>query len=117
MMTKTKQATKKIRKGDVVMAITGDDQGKTGTVLSCSGNKAIVQGLNVQKRHVKKTQMNPKGNIISIEKPINVSNLRVCAGEQPVKLKVNVDKKGIRQFVYKDGAKNVVYRPVKKPKE
>lgn len=118
-MIKTQtQHTKKIRKGDQVMAVAGNDRGTTGTVLSCSGDKAIVQGLNVRKKHVKPSQLNPKGNIISIEKPIHVSNLKVCIGDKPIKLKVDIDNSGNRQFVYNDGGtKNVVYRSVKKPKE
>jgi large subunit ribosomal protein L24 len=114
--TETK-SSKKIRKGDLVMAISGNDRGMTGTVLSCSGDKIVVQGLNVRKRHVKRSQVNPKGNIISLEKPIHVSNLKVCVGDKPVKLKVDAKKSGDRQFVYHDGDKKHVYRSVKKPKE
>jgi large subunit ribosomal protein L24 len=117
MIEKNTQQSRKIRKGDIVMAIAGNERGSTGTVLSCSSEKAVVQGLNMRKRHVKKSQLNPKGSIISFEAPIHISNLKVFAGDKPVKLKVNVDHSGNRQFVYKNGDDNVVYRSVKKPKE
>jgi large subunit ribosomal protein L24 len=107
--------SKKIRKGDTVIAIAGNNRGKTGTVLSCSGEKVLVQGLNVRKKHVKPSQANQRGGIVEIEKPIHVSNLKVCAeGNTPVKLKVRENKKGERELVYANKDKDVLYRSLKK---
>ena len=53
--------SKKIRTGDKVIAIAGNNRGLSGTVLSKQGDKVIVQGLNVRKKHVKPTQANQKG--------------------------------------------------------
>lgn len=107
--------SKKIRKGDKVIAIAGNDRGKTGTVLSCSGEKVLVQGINVRKKHVKPSQQNQRGGIIEIEKPVHVSNLKVCtADETPVKLKVRVTKKGERELVYTSKDKEVLHRSLKK---
>jgi large subunit ribosomal protein L24 len=107
--------SKKIRKGDKVVAIAGNDRGKTGTVLTCSGERVLVQGLNVRKKHVKPTQQNQSGGIIEMEKPIHVSNLKICAtDETPVKLKVRTTKKGERELVYNDKDKVVVHRSLKK---
>lgn len=107
--------SKKIRKGDTVIAIAGNNRGKTGVVLSCSGEKVLVQGLNVRKKHVKPTQQNQRGGIIEIEKPLHVSNLKICAeGETPVKLKVRENKKGERELVYTSKDKEVVHRSLKK---
>jgi len=113
-LKKKMKPCKKIRKGDTVIAITGNAKGQTGTVISCDGYKAIVQGLNVRKKHIKKSQEAPEGGIIEIEKPINVSNLKVCTEDgRPVKLKIQKDDAGKRHFYYKDGEKEVVYRSVK----
>jgi large subunit ribosomal protein L24 len=107
--------SKKIRKGDKVIAIAGNYRGQTGTVLHCSGDKVIVQGLNIRKKHVKPTQQNQRGGIIELEKPIHISNLKVCtADEKPVKLKVRTDKKGERQLVYQEGSQEVLHRSLKK---
>lgn len=107
--------SKKIRKGDKVIAIAGNDRGKTGTVLTCSGEKVLVQGLNVRKKHVKPSQQNQHGGIINMEKPIHVSNLKVCTeGETPVKLKVRVNKQGERELVYSNKDKEVLHRSLKK---
>lgn len=109
--------TKKIRKGDRVVAISGNNRGLTGVVQSRNGDKVIVQGLNVRKKHLKRSQEAPQGRIVEMEKPIHVSNLRVCAeGDVPVKLKVRTNEQGDRQLVYKQDDQEVVYRSVKKPK-
>jgi large subunit ribosomal protein L24 len=104
---------KKMRKGDKVVAIAGNFRGQTGTVLSRDGEKVIVQGLNIRKKHVKGSKTSP-GRILELEKPIHVSNLMVCAGEdKPVKLKIRQNKKGHRELFYKEGDNEVLYRSVK----
>lgn len=107
----------KMRKGDKVIAIAGNFRGQAGTVLSREGDKVVVQGLNIRKKHVKRSQQNPKGGVIEMEKPINISNLKICNEEGvPVKLRVKADKKGERELYYQDGKKEVVYRHVRKQK-
>ena len=68
----------KIRKGDHVVVLTGRDQGKNGAVLKVfpRENRAIVQGVNLVKRHQRQTQ-NRDGGIISKEVPIHLSNLAI----------------------------------------
>ena len=108
---------KKIRKGDKVIAIAGNYRGQTGTVLSRVGDKAVVQGLNVRKKHVKKSQTTPNGGILEIEKPIHISNLKVCTEqEQPIKLKVRTAFNSERELYYKIDGNEVLYRSMKKPK-
>ncbi len=67
---------KKIKKGDSVFVISGKDKGKIGKVLKMlvEKDKAIVQGVNIAKKHTKPSQTN-KGGIESIEMPIHISNL------------------------------------------
>lgn len=110
-------STKKIRKGDKVVAIAGNNRGLVGIVQSRDGDKVIVTGLNVRKKHIKKTQDAPKGRIVEIERPIHASNLKVCVEENTAaKLKVRTNEQGERQFVYKKDDKVSVYRSIKKPK-
>jgi large subunit ribosomal protein L24 len=113
-MNKSSRKNKKIRKGDKVMAISGNFRGQTGVVIGCSGEKIVVQGLNLRKKHTKGNEQNPKGAIIELEKPIHVSNLRVCIGEDtPVKLRTQKDGEGNRQLVYHENGQEVVYRSLK----
>lgn len=117
MENKPKQMNKKIRRGDRVVAISGNSKGLVGTVQSRKGDKVIVQGLNLRKKHVKKSQEAPKGRIVEIERPIHVSNLMVCVeGDTAVRLKVRNNEQGDREFVYNQGDQEKIYRSVKKPK-
>ena len=67
----------KIRKGDTVEITKGKDRGKKGKVLKVfiSNGRAIVEGINLVKKHKRKTREDEKGGIISIETPISLSNL------------------------------------------
>ena len=66
----------KFKKGDKVVVSTGRDKGRSGSILKMLPNdeKAIVQGINMVKRHQKQTQT-AEGGIISKEAPIHLSNL------------------------------------------
>jgi large subunit ribosomal protein L24 len=66
----------KIRKGDRVVVRTGKDKGKTGEVLRVmpKENRAIVQGVNMVRRHQRQTAAQ-EGGIIVKEAPIHISNL------------------------------------------
>ena len=67
----------KIRKDDTVQVIRGDDRGKKGKVLRIltQGNRAIVEGVNLVKKHRRKTREDQQGGIVSIESSISLSNL------------------------------------------
>ncbi|MBD3276720.1 MAG: 50S ribosomal protein L24 [Candidatus Aegiribacteria sp.] len=72
-----------IRKGDKVLVLTGEDKGKEGRVLKVftKNSTAIVEGLNLIKRHTRPSSRNQQGGIIEKESPMHVSNLAVvCPG-------------------------------------
>ena len=66
----------KIKKGDQVLVIAGENKGTKGAVLKVlyNSNKALVEGVNTVKRHTKPNSENPKG-IIEKQLPIDISNL------------------------------------------
>ena len=68
----------KIKKGDTVLVIAGDDNGKTGKVLQVlpETGRALVEGLNFVHKHMRKTQDNPQGGVFEKEAPIHLSNLK-----------------------------------------
>lgn len=116
-MTNKVLQNKRIRKGDKVVIITGNDRGEVGTVLSRTDDHAIVQGINVCKKHVKKSQTHPQGGVTPIERPIHVSKLQFAGkDDKPVKLKCKVDGKGQRSLYYRDGNEEVTVRSVRKSK-
>jgi large subunit ribosomal protein L24 len=67
----------RIRKGDRVVVITGADRGKRGEVLRVipKENRAVVQGVNVAKRHTKASGMGNPGGIVEAEATIHLSNI------------------------------------------
>lgn len=67
----------KIRKGDTIQVVSGDDKGKKGKVLNIlpGAKRAIVEGVNLVKKHKRRTQADQQGGIVSIESPVSFSNL------------------------------------------
>ncbi len=68
-----------IKKGDTVEVVHGKDRGKRGKVLTIflQDEKAIVEGVNMVKKHTRATQDNPQGGIIEKENPLRITNLRL----------------------------------------
>jgi len=69
----------KLKKGDEVKVIAGDDKGKTGEILQIfpKKNKAIVKGCKIVKKTIKPDKdKNPDGGFIDKEMPIDISNLK-----------------------------------------
>ena len=67
----------KIKSGDTVQVIAGDHKGSEGKVVKVftDKNKAIVEGVNMVKKHTKPSAKNPQGGIMEKEAPIHISNL------------------------------------------
>ena len=108
--------SKWIRKGDQVVVIAGNDKGKTGKVLARTEERVLVEGINVRKKHLRRTQETQSGRIIDMEVPIHISNVSLCTKEgKAFRLKARVNADGARDLVYSEGGKEVVYRSVKKP--
>lgn len=106
---------RKLKTGDSVIVIAGNDRGKSGKILGFTGEeRVVVEGVNVRKKHMKKTQQNQKGQIIDIERAIHVSNVKAFLDETAVKLRVKENKQGERELYYRnEGGKDVHHRPVR----
>jgi len=74
---RTMQKKLHIKKGDTVVAIAGNYNGKEGKVLEVirATEKAIVEGVNMVKKHTKPNAAHPQGGIVEKEAPIHISNL------------------------------------------
>ncbi len=72
----------KIKKGDTVKIIAGDDKGKVAEVLKVmpKTSQVIVAGCKIAKKAVKPTEENPKGGFVNKEMPIHVSNVAKVEG-------------------------------------
>ncbi len=67
-----------LKTGDTVKVISGDNKGKTGKIvkMDLKNHKAMVEGIGVRERHLKKTQFNPAGGKKTIHVGIDLSNLK-----------------------------------------
>ena len=72
-----------LKKDDQVEVIAGKDKGRVGKILSIfpDKDKALVERINMVKRHTKGTEMNQQGQIVNREAPIHVSNLQLICPE------------------------------------
>ena len=89
----------KIKKGDTVQVLSGNDKGKTGEVLEVipKTEKVIVKGVNIRKKHVKPRKQGEEGGIISVEVAIHSSKVSVvcpkCGKATRIGFKEEKDKK------------------------
>lgn len=69
----------KIKKNDIVKILAGKDSGKTGKILTIFPKKmkALVQGINMVKKHSRRKSNDQQGGIISKESPVDISNLMI----------------------------------------
>jgi large subunit ribosomal protein L24 len=96
---------RKIKKGDSVTVIAGKDKGRVGVILQMvqDGNKVLVEGANLVKKHVKGNPNQDKpGGIIQKEAPIHISNVAIyndATGKRDrVNFKLGEDGRKIRIF-------------------
>lgn len=69
---------KRLKSGDRVLVIAGNDRGKSGEIIALKGDKVLVKGVNVRKKHLKQKSEHTKSQILEMEKPIHQSNVAVC---------------------------------------
>jgi len=107
----------KLKREDTVMVMAGRDKGKTGRVLAVlpSDGKVLVEGVNIAKRHTKPSDKNPRGGIIELTKPIDVS--KVMALDPDTKLPARIGYKfnadGSKERVFKVGAQRKAAKKAK----
>ena len=92
----------KVRVGDKVKILAGKDRGKEGKVLVTlkKKDKVVVEGINIVKKHMKPSQTNETGGILSVEAPIHVSNVKVIEGKEVKKeTKKTTTKKSTKKEV------------------
>lgn len=95
----------KVAKNDIVLIRSGNFRGKRGKVLKVFPDKqrVIVEGVNLVKRHMRRSQKNPQGGIIEKEAPIHVSNVQVICPKcgKPTRIGRKVLENGKRVRVCK----------------
>ena len=84
----------RLRKGDTVVVTTGKDKGRSGTItrMLLKEDRAIVQGINMVKRHQRQTQTD-EGGIISKEASIHLSNLMLADPKDGSPTRVRIEER------------------------
>jgi len=85
-----------IKVGDTVTVISGESKGQEGKILTIDRNKmrAIVEGVNIIKRHNKPSASNPQGGIVEKENTIHISNLMVVVNGTASRIGRKLNDKG-----------------------
>lgn len=102
-------STIKIKKGDTVMVRIGREKGKTGKVLAVfpDKNQVMVEGVNIVTRHIKPTQVNPRGSLEKVARPMAVSKVAIVHPEgkgRTSRIGYEVKKDGTKARVYRQAA-------------
>ncbi|MCL2355298.1 MAG: 50S ribosomal protein L24 [Oscillospiraceae bacterium] len=88
----------KIKKGDTVQVLSGNDKGKTGEVLEVipKNSTVIVKGVNVRKKHIKPKKQGEEGGIISLECAVRECKVNVVCSKcnKPTRIGYEKDKDG-----------------------
>ncbi|MBM3892116.1 MAG: 50S ribosomal protein L24 [Verrucomicrobia bacterium] len=89
-----------LRKNDIVVCIAGRSSGKQGKILELKrgDGRALVEGLNMIKRHMRKSQLHPQGAIVEKEAPLQLANLMLFCP---------TCNKGVRLGLKRDGDKRL----------
>ncbi len=103
-----KQPKIKVRKGDTVQIMAGDDRGKSGKVLEIDleRRRVVVEGHNIVKKHQKPTAGKPEGEIKKTEAAIHISNVMVVdpASGKPTRIGRKLNEKGkLQRYSKKTG--------------
>lgn len=84
------QVKLRIRRNDIVKVMRGKDRGKVGKVINVFPHKGkvIVEKVNIVKRHVRPSNVNPQGGIIEKESPIFITNVMIMCDKcnKPVRV-------------------------------
>jgi large subunit ribosomal protein L24 len=92
-----------VRKGDRVRVIRGAFAGVEGTVTEAipKQNRVVVEGVNMRKRHMRATQANPDGGIVTFEAPIHASNVMLIdpTSGDPSRVRTHVDAQGRKERI------------------
>lgn len=92
---------KHVRKGDQVMVTAGSHKGTVGEIMTVipKEDKVLIKGVNLKTRHVKPTQANPQGGIVTKEGPIHISNVSPVVDGKPSRVRFKVGADGSKERI------------------
>ena len=100
----------KLRRDDEVIILAGKDKGKRGTVSQMAGDRVIVSGVNMVKRHTKPNpNLGQPGGIIEKEAAVHISNVAIFNPESNAadRVKIQVDEDGVKKRVFSSNNQSI----------
>ncbi|MEI6532254.1 MAG: 50S ribosomal protein L24 [Candidatus Roizmanbacteria bacterium] len=84
----------KLKKGDKVTIITGKDKGRDGVIdrVYKKSRKVLIQGINIYKKHVKKSEQMPQGGVVELPRPILACKVKLSNAVEKAEENVKIDK-------------------------
>ena len=93
----------KITKGDRVRVIRGNDRDQEGTVLRIlpDTSKVLVEGVNMRKKHMRPSESNPDGGIVTMEAPVHISNVMLVdpTSGDASRVRIRVEEDGTKERI------------------
>jgi len=96
-----------VRNGDLVFIRTGKHKGQTGRIIRVlpEDDKVIVQGMNMARKHVARSERHPQGGVIQKEMPIHISNVSPVVDGKPTRVRFETRADGSKvRLAVKDGS-------------
>ncbi len=114
-LAKQKLQNKWVREGDQVVVLAGNEKGKSGTVLTRTGTRVTIEGINTRKKTMRKSEQAPNGQILEIEMSMHASNVRLCDKDgKALKIRVKEDSKGKKALCFDVDGKQSIHRTLTK---
>jgi large subunit ribosomal protein L24 len=93
----------KITKGDRVRVIRGNDRDQEGAVLRVlpDTSKVLVEGVNMRKKHMRPSESNPDGGIVTMEAPVHISNVMLVdpTSGDASRVRIRVEEDGTKERI------------------
>ena len=98
-----------VKSGDTVIVTAGSDKGKVGAVVRVVPDKhqVYVKGVNLRTKHVKPTQLNPQGGVVTKEAPLHISNVSPVVDGKPTRVRFVTKPDGSKVRVAARGGKEL----------
>ncbi len=97
----------KLKVNDNVVVVSGADRGKRGKILKIDriNNKVIVEGINKKVKYLRASQENPKGGMVNIEFPVDISNVMFFCDKtkKPTRIGIDLGEKAKARISKKSG--------------
>ncbi len=98
---------KHVRTGDQVIITSGSLKGTIGEVMRVdpSNDRVFIKGVNLKTKHLRRTQQNPQGGVITKEAPIHISNVSPVVDGRPTRVRFETKEDGSKNRIAVRGGK------------